>query len=153
VLAPSAAVFALVALVAALSAMGALGSPTVAPDIAGGFAAAGAVLLALAVVAGEGIAVLPAPWRPQAGDHPALQAIGASHQGIFDLDFERNAVHLSHEAAALIGLSGPAERMKHADWVARVHEDDRQIYEQALSEYRARSGQAFRIEFRVRSED
>ena len=90
VLAPSAAVFALVALAAALSSTGALGSPAVAPDIAGGFAAAGAVLLALAVVAGEGIAVLPMPWRAQGGDHPALQAIGASHQGIFDLDFERN---------------------------------------------------------------
>jgi diguanylate cyclase (GGDEF)-like protein/PAS domain S-box-containing protein len=153
VLAPSAAVFALVALAAALTATGALGSPAVAPDIAGGFAAAGAVLLALAVVAGEGIAVLPMPWRAQAGDHPALQAIGASHQGIFDLDFERNEVHLSREAAAMIDLSEAAGRMKHSSWIARVHEDDREIYERALTDYRERNGLAFRIEFRVRSDD
>jgi diguanylate cyclase (GGDEF)-like protein len=43
--------------------------------------------------------------------------------------------------------------MKHAAWIARVHEDDRQVYEQALSDYRGRNGLAFRIEFRVRGED
>ncbi len=152
VLAPSAAVFALVALAAAGSSMGILGNSAVAPDVAGGFAAAGAVLLALAVVAGEGIAVLPLPRRMQpGGDLPALQAIGASHQGIFDLDFVRNDIHLSREAADMIGLSEAAGRMKHAAWIARVHEEDRGVYEQALTDYRARNGLAFRIEFRVRS--
>ena len=151
VLAPSAAVFALVTLAAAASSVGILGNSAVAPDIAGGFAAAGAVLLALAVVAGEGIAVLPIPRRTPAGDHAALQAIGASHQGIFDLDFVRNQIHLSREAAAMIGLSEAAGRMKHMAWIARVHEDDRPVYEQALSDYRGRNGLAFRIEFRVRN--
>jgi len=153
VLAPSAAVFALVTLAAAASSVGVLGNSAVAPDIAGGFAAAGAVLLALAVVAGEGIAVLPIPRRVPSGDHPALQAIGASHQGIFDLDFVRNEIHLSREAAGMIGLKEGAGRMKHAAWIARVHEEDRPVYEQALWDYRGRSGLAFRIEFRVRNEE
>jgi diguanylate cyclase (GGDEF)-like protein/PAS domain S-box-containing protein len=154
VLAPSAAVFALVALAAALSAMGFLGDTSVAPDIAGGFAAAGAVLLALAVVAGEGIAVLPA-LRMSGPDaiHPtALKAIGAAHQGIFDLEFGSDEVLLSREAAALLGLSETKGTMPHRAWIARVHPDDRSVYEQAVTGYRAQAGLAFRIEFRVRNE-
>ena len=107
VIAPGAAVFALVALAAALSTFGLLGNATVAPDIAGGFAAAGAVLLALAVVAGEGIAILPGARKAALGEaHPALSAIGAAHQGIFDLEFDTDEVLLSREAAV-------------ADWTGR----------------------------------
>jgi len=151
VLAPSAAVFALVALAAMLSSMGFLGDTTVAPDIAGGFAAAGAVLLTLAVVAGEGISVVPAAMRAVLDDKH-LKAIGAAHQGIFDLEFETDEVLLSREAASLIGLSEAAGMMPHRAWIARVHSDDRATYEQAVNDYGAQSGLAFRIEFRVRSE-
>jgi diguanylate cyclase (GGDEF)-like protein/PAS domain S-box-containing protein len=150
VLAPSAAVFALVTLAAAMTSLGILGSTTAAPDIAGGFAAAGAVLLALAVAAGEGIAVLPVP---RAGAHAKeLQAIGASHQGIFDLEFDSDEVLLSSEAAPLLGLNERTGRMPHRAWVARIHPDDRAVYEQALGDYRAQAGLAFRIEFRARDE-
>jgi len=149
VLAPSAAVFALVTLAAAMTSLGLLGSTTAAPDIAGGFAAAGAVLLALAVAAGEGIAVLPVP---RAGHAKELQAIGASHQGIFDLEFDTDEVLLSSEAASLLGLNERTGRMPHKAWVARIHADDRAVYEQALSDYREQSGLAFRIEFRARDE-
>jgi diguanylate cyclase (GGDEF)-like protein/PAS domain S-box-containing protein len=153
VIAPAAAVFALVALAAAVSALGLLGETTIAPDIAGGFAAAGAVLLALAVVAGEGIAVLPGARRGPSGEaHPALKAIGAAHQGIFDLEFDSNEVLLSREAASLIGLNEAQGQMPHRSWIARIHEDDRAVYEKALSDYRSQAGLAFRIEFRVRSE-
>lgn len=157
VVAPAAAVFALVALAAAIASIGGLGNSTVQPDAAGGFAAAGAVLLALAVAAGEGIAVLPVPRRgpaPAGAEPPAiaLQAIGASHQGIFDLEFDTDEVVLSREAASLIGLSEAGGRMAHKAWIQRVHEDDRAVYEQALSDYRAQTGLAFRIEFRVRAE-
>ena len=55
VLAPSAAVFALVALGAAIAVLGGFQDNPIAGEIVGGFAAAGAVLLALAVAAGEGI--------------------------------------------------------------------------------------------------
>ena len=148
VLAPSAAVFALVTLAAAMTAMGMLGSTTVAPDVAGGFAAAGAVLLALAVAAGEGIAVLPVPRM----SGRELQAIGASHQGIFDLEFDTDEVLLSREAASLLGLNETTGRMPHKAWIQRIHEDDRAVYEQALGDYRGQAGLAFRIEFRARNE-
>ncbi len=169
VLTPSAGLFALVALAATFSALGVFGNTPLVPDVAGGFAAAGAVLLVLAVATGEGIAVLPftrpvhaaaLPPMPQqapppapppaAGPHPAVEAIGASHQGVFELDFAEEAVVLSREAAALIGLE--AGRMAHVLWVARVHPDDRDVYEQAISDFSAQSGVAFRIEFRVRTE-
>ncbi len=152
VLAPSAAVFALVALASTLSSIGVLGDTTVAPDIAGGFAAAGAVLLALAVVAGEGIAVFPG--LQMSGDDPAARkAIGAAHQGIFDLEFESDEVLLSREAASLIGLKATDATMPNRTWVERIHPDDRAVYERAVTDYREQAGLAFRIEFRVRSEN
>jgi diguanylate cyclase (GGDEF)-like protein len=148
VIAPSAAVFALVALAATVTTLGGLGSANMAPDVAGGFAAAGAVLLALAVAAGEGIAVLPMPR----GTLRELQAIGAAHQGIFDLEFASDEVVLSRESASLLGLNEAQGRMPHAAWIGRVHPDDRAVYEQALNDYRSETGLAFRIEFRVRDE-
>lgn len=175
VVAPSAAVFSLVALAAAVVALGGFVDNPAAPAIIGGFAAAGAVLLALAISAGEGIAILsgirpsqliasPPPVvvappaasapkeRPAPSNPAALMAIGASHQGVFDLDFARDVLKLSPEAAALIGISRGAQTMDHDAWIARVHADDRDVYQQALSDYRGQTGLAFRIEFRVRSE-
>ena len=166
---PSALIFALVTLASALGTLGSTGD-SLATSAAGAFAAAGAILLALAIAAGEGIAVLPfqsaaaAPQGPDEAfraDNPssrggftssALQAIGASHQGIFDLDFASDTVKLSREGAALIGLSEANSRFRHADWIARVHEEDREIYRRALTDYRDHPGLAFRIEFRSRSE-
>lgn len=177
VVSPSAAVFALVALVSALAAMGAFSDNPMAPAIAGGFAAAGAVLLALAVAAGEGVAIVPAvrPKSKPAGlaersasiartsevaTQPspsmslpaALQAIGASHQGVFELDFTKDVVRLSHEAAGLIGHNGNEMVLPHKVWIARIHDEDRETYNQALGDYRGHAGLAFRIEFRVKSE-
>ncbi|MBV9991017.1 MAG: GGDEF and EAL domain-containing protein [Alphaproteobacteria bacterium] len=152
VIAPSSAVFALVTLAAMVTSLGGLGNTTMAPDIAGGFAAAGAVLLALAVAAGEGIAMLPVPHRIAQIPTTALAAIGASHQGIFDLEFDTDEVVLSREAASLLGLSEAESRMPHKAWTARVHPDDREVYQHALGDYREQAGLAFRIEFRVRDE-
>ncbi|MEI9885193.1 MAG: GGDEF and EAL domain-containing protein [Rhizomicrobium sp.] len=167
VAAPSALVFALVAVASAFATMSNSGESW-ATSAAGGFAAAGALLLALAVAAGEGIAVLPfqslaiAPDLPPPADEPeprhspltaaALQAIAASHQGVFDLDFEHDIVRLSRDAAALIGLSEAGSRVRHNDWIARIHPDDREVYTQGIADYRGHPGLAFRVEFRVRSE-
>jgi len=165
---PSAVVFALVVVASAVATLGG-GGDSLATSAAGAFAAAGAMLLALAIAAGEGIAVLPfqsvaavpppLEERPAADATPrgginsaALQAIGASHQGIFDLDFGSDVVKLSREAAVLIGLSEANSRFGHADWIARVHAEDRDVYRRALGDYREHAGLAFRIEFRVRSE-
>lgn len=169
VIAPSAAVFALVTLAGAIAALGGFRGNPMAPAMIGGFVAAGAVLLALAVAAGEGIAILPGlrPAPPQPDPPPVViappprpepaqntvevQAIGASHQGVFDLDFRGGVVRLSADAAGLIGLSG-AQNQPHASWSARIHPEDRDTYNQALDDYRTHPGLAFRIEFRVRSE-
>ncbi len=165
VAAPSAIVFALVTFAAAISTLGLLGDNLIAGDAAGGFTALGAVLLSVAVAFGEGITVLelprvaplrlrpaaPAPVVP-AQSPPALEAIAAAHQGVFDLDFKSDTLSLSREAAGLIGLDGARGRMPHARWLERVHPEDRPVYAQALTDYREHPGLSFRIEFRARAE-
>ena len=166
VIAPSAAVFALVALAGAVAALGGFRDNPLAPAMIGGFDAVGAVLLALAVAAGEGIAILPglrpAPYNApppemavkQTPQNPAaLAAIAASHQGVFDLDIRGDTLRLSAEAANMIGLDAKPETMPHIAWIARVHAQDRDTYKQAMADYRAKPGQAFRMEIRVRSEN
>jgi diguanylate cyclase (GGDEF)-like protein/PAS domain S-box-containing protein len=167
---PSAVVFTLTPLMGAFTAFGVFGVSPLTPDIAGGFAAAGAVLLTLAMAAGEGVGVLsfvrqtraapprpvpasaPAPAPPPV-PHAALEAIGASHQGVFELDLAEESVVLSREASNLIGLGERAGRMRHAAWMARIHPDDRPVYAQAVKDFGAEAGLAFRIEFRARHED
>jgi diguanylate cyclase (GGDEF)-like protein/PAS domain S-box-containing protein len=163
VLLPSAGLFAMVPVAIGFTALGGFGGASLVPDLAGGFAAAGAILLALAVTAGEGIAVIPwrhtpapppprpAPPPPPAVPHAAIEAIGASRQGVFELDLSSGTAILSREAASLIGLE--PQRLQHDLWTARIHRDDRPVYEQAIKEFGARSGLAFRLEFRVRAED
>lgn len=174
---PAAGLFGIVSVASAFAALGGFGSTAIVPDFAGGFAAAGAIMLALAVTAGEGITVIPwrhvahpAPAAPapvrtpvppapavvatpvvSAASHAALEAIGASRQGVFELDLVREETILSPEAAVLLGM--PAGRMAHKNWSGRIHADDRPVYEQAIGEFRRQSGLAFRIEFRVLSEE
>lgn len=171
VIAPSAAAFALVAVAAAVTSLGGLGETLSAPATTGGFAAAGAVLLALAVIASEEIAVLPflhgshaarlleAQSAPNAALDPAapvanlaLAAIGAAHQGIFDLDFRAQLLTLSPDAALLAGLPRNTVTLSHTDWMARLHPEDRDIYRGALESFRDQPGQAFRLEFRARGQ-
>ena len=168
VMAPSAAIFALVAAVTGAISIGLLGARPEASGAVAGFTAAGAVLLALAVAAGEGIAILPIARdhagqrattgarppavRPLDDDADALAAIAASHQGMFDISFGTNAVILSREAAALLGVAG-SKVISRSDWIARVHPDDRQVYRDAIENYHNHVGLAFRIEFRVQQRD
>jgi diguanylate cyclase (GGDEF)-like protein len=169
VIAPSAAAFALVALAAAVTSLGGLGETLTAPATTGGFAAAGAVLLALAVIASEEIAVLPflhgshaaRLLEAQAGSdgvldrsapvaNLALAAIGAAHQGVFDLDFRAQLLTLSPDAALMAGLPRHKVTLSHSDWMARLNPDDREIYRGALETFRGQPGQAFRLEFRAK---
>jgi diguanylate cyclase (GGDEF)-like protein len=164
VAAPSAAVFALVAAAGAVVALGGFADSPAAPGVIGGFASAGAVLLALAIAAGEGIAILPArrlaPVREAVSPVPTLSegcsdvaslAIGASHQGVFDFDIENGRVSLSPEVAPLLGLKSGNGHLSSADWIGRIHPEDRDVYCSAMDDYRAHPGLAFRIEFRVAS--
>jgi diguanylate cyclase (GGDEF)-like protein/PAS domain S-box-containing protein len=173
VIAPSAAAFALVAVAAAVMALGGLGENLTGPAATGGFAAAGAILLALAVIASEEIAVLPflhgsyaarlleaqAPADETVAIDPnapfnslARAAIGASHQGVFDLDFRAGLLTLSAEAAQMVGLSMHEATLSHSDWVEHIHPEDRKVYTDALEDYRHRPGLAFRLEFRARGQ-
>ena len=173
VIAPSGVAFALVAIAAAVVAVGGFGETLTGPAATGGFAAAGAILLALAVIASEEIAVLPflhgsyaaklleaqAPTQPQSViDHMAplnslaQAAIGAAHQGVFDLDFRAGLLTLSPEAAQMVGLSVQETTLNVGDWTQHIHPDDREIYQRALDEYRNRPGLAFRLEFRARGQ-
>jgi diguanylate cyclase (GGDEF)-like protein len=169
VAAPSAAVFALVAIGAAAVSFGAFADNPLAPAVVGGFMAAGAVLLALAVAAGEGIAILPASRYGSEREEPPLssdassssssgpdatdlKAIGASHQGVFDLDFLAESVRLSREAATLTGFSAAPTTIPHGVWIERIHPDDRATYCEAIDDYKSHAGIAFRIEFRTLSE-
>lgn len=167
VVAPSAVVFALVAAAGAAAALGAFQQNPMAYGAITGFTAAGAVLLALAIAAGEGIAILPlargklapasvsdsgeAARISNAASAYVTQAIGAAHQGVFDLDFTANRLRLSREGAGMLGFAG-AKTMPHEDWVARIQADDRLVYVDALAEYRSHPGLAFRMEFRARHE-
>jgi diguanylate cyclase (GGDEF)-like protein/PAS domain S-box-containing protein len=163
VTAPGAAVFALVTTAAAISALGGFQANPAAPGIIGGFAATGAVLLALAVAAGGGIAILPDPrlattLRPDrrastpARDQTA-EAIAASYQGVFEVDLRRQTVRLSPDAAILLGFGNGAESLTAAAWLARLHPEDRDVYSDALERFRAQKGQAFRVEFRAATEN
>jgi len=173
VIAPSAAAFALVAVAAAVTALGGLGENLTGPAATGGFAAAGAILLALAVIASEEIAVLPflhgsyaarlleaqAPADERIAIDPnapfnslARAAIGAAHQGVFDLDFRAGLLSLSAEAAQMVGLSMHEATLSHSDWVDYIHPEDREVYSHALEDYRHRPGLAFRLEFRARGQ-
>jgi diguanylate cyclase (GGDEF)-like protein len=168
VIAPSAAAFALVALAAAITSLGGLGETLTAPATTGGFAAAGAILLALAVITSEEIAVLPflhgskaarlleAQTAPDAALDPsapfanlALAAIGAAHQGVFDLDFRAQILTLSSDAALMAGLPPRQTTLSHSDWMSRLHPEDVQTYREALDMFRDQPGQAFRLEFRA----
>ncbi len=168
VVAPSAAAFALVSMAGGVVAIGGWGEGLAGPAVTGGFAAAGAILLALAVIASEEIAVLPflhgsgvaklleaknPEGMPIDSSTPfanlALAAIGAAHQGVFDLDFRSQLLTLSPDAAQLLGRGLQETTLSHSDFLAMVHTEDRETYKAALEEYLARPGSAFRLEFRV----
>ncbi|HEY1614499.1 MAG TPA: bifunctional diguanylate cyclase/phosphodiesterase [Rhizomicrobium sp.] len=157
VAAPSGVIFALVAMVGAISALGGFQANPAAPGVIGGFAATAAVLLALAVAAGEGIAILPARRRTAPAATPpqdfassqAAQAIGASYQGMFDVDIDNASVLLSAEASALMGGELRAETLAYAAWLDRLYPDDRSVFDDAIREFGERKGLAFRVEFRA----
>jgi diguanylate cyclase (GGDEF)-like protein len=166
VAAPSAVVFALVAAAGAAIALGRLSDTPVAPGVIGGFAAAGAVLLALAISAGEGIAILPAR-RYAAGSHPVelaasrsnpaeqagtfSDAIRASQQGVFDYDIDNGRIGLATDLVAMIGMRPAKTNLAVEEWLARIHPDDCAVFSSAIEDFRAHPGLAFRVEFRLAS--
>jgi diguanylate cyclase (GGDEF)-like protein len=167
VIAPSAAAFALVAIAAAVTAISGAGESLTGPAATGGFAAAGAILLALAVIASEEIAVLPflhgshaarlleAQPESAAVDETtplanlALAAIGSAHQGVFAFDLRAELITLSPEATTMLGLSAHETTLSETDWLSYVHPDDRGVFRAAIAE--AKPGQNFRLDFRIQN--
>jgi len=170
VVAPSAAAFALVALASAVTAAGGMGESLTGPATTGGFAAAGAILLALAVIASEEIAVLPflhgshaarileaqarAVENNEGGMDAslpladlALAAVGAAREGVFALDPRAQLVTLSPQAAEMLGLCEHDTTLPLADWLARLHPDDRDAFRRLPEAWR---GKSFAVEFRAR---
>jgi diguanylate cyclase (GGDEF)-like protein/PAS domain S-box-containing protein len=167
-LAPAATIFALVTAAAMLNAFGFFGGNLVAPGAIGGFAAAGALLVALATsvpietpgepppakrrsdyVVENAPTVLADGTAEKVREHAALTA---SHQGVFDLDLHTGLVSLSAEAAELMGLPPGAVEISRETWTARIHPEDRETFSIAMESYRHHPGVAFRIEFRVRGQ-
>ena len=165
VILPSAAAFALVALAAALTSLTSLSGfseSLTGPAATGGFAAAGAVLLALAVIASEEIAVLPflhgsyaARLLEAQGEaeavaplaNLALAAIGSAHQGVFALDLRAQLLTLSPEATAMLGLGAHETTLSEEDWLEKVHPEDRGLFREAVAH--AKPGRKLRLEFRA----
>jgi len=165
VIAPSAAAFALVALAAAVTSLGGMGESLTGPAATGGFAAAGAILLSLAVIASEEIAVLPflhgsyaaKLLEAQSDDSDvdqttplanlALAAIGSAHQGVFAFDLNAQLITMSPEATAMLGLGAHETTLSEADWLAHVAPGDRGLFRGAVAH--ATPGRNFRLEFRV----
>jgi diguanylate cyclase (GGDEF)-like protein len=161
--APAAILFAVATMVGACAALGAPGISAVAPSLTGGFSSAAAILLTLAIAADSELASRSAAGRriaqpaalahensPQVQFAPtALDAMTASHQGIFELRVPNGAVRLSPEAAVLIGLDASPASFALEDWVTRIHPDDRGVFRAAIRDFGGQTGLAFRIEFRI----
>ena len=144
---PPAVVFSLVAAAGAAAALGAFANPAL-PGVIGGFTAAGAVLLVLAIASENAAAAVAQNDAESEDTESAWDAIAASHQGVFDLDLENERLNLSPEAALLAGLKENELSIAHKDWLACVHAEDRDVYLQAMEDFRAHPGTAFRVEFR-----
>ena len=160
-LAPAAAIFALVAVASAVHALGFLGAGPVMPRAIGGFAAAGALLLAVAaaVQADPFAASLPrqdlgritAGNGKEHGQGQEISALAAALQGVFDFDLRSKMLVLSEEAASMLGLSSSMGQIDADTWLSLIHADDRKIFRGALDTYRRNRDVPFRIEFRAQA--
>ncbi len=162
-LAPAATIFALVTAAGAFQALGLFEANLVAPAAIGGFAAAGALLLALACVA-ENIEHVAFPraaaqalggskgFKLETASARAREnsAVAAAHQAVFDLDLKTGALVVSPETAAIFGLPKDVGELSSELWLQRIHPEDRAVYKQAITAYRLDPGLAFRLEFRAR---
>jgi diguanylate cyclase (GGDEF)-like protein/PAS domain S-box-containing protein len=156
-LAPAAAIFTLVMAASAFHALGFFGASLIAPRAIGGFAAAGAMLLAVAAAvpvepfvghAAERIPAGGATANAKVGGHE-LSAVAASLQGVFDFDLKRRLLTLSAEAAAMLGLSPTDSARDFGAWMALLHPSDRKVFRGALESYSRNPEIPFRIEFRA----
>lgn len=79
--------------------------------------------------------------------------VAASHQGLWDWEIDGDNLYLSPSIDGLLGLpTGGMERTEQA-WCARIHEEDRDTYRNAMRSYLERGNVSFSMEFRLQHED
>lgn len=163
-LAPAATVFALVTAAAGLNAAGVFGVNLTASEALSGFAAAGALLVALASTVSAEHSVVRLRDLHHAHGHDDLQAtttdeaiereweaaaVAASQQGVFDLDLESGLLTLSGEAAHVLGFQAAPVELNADTWTRRVAGEDWDFFRETIVAYRSRLEVPFRMEFRV----
>ena len=101
-------------------------------------------------------AAVPAPAppetkdaRPQGEERFAL-AIASLNYGVYDWNLEANTVHYSPELRIILGLSA-AELATPANWMDRIHPDDRALYRRKLTEHFRGETPRFECEYRYRT--
>jgi len=163
-LAPAATVFALVTAAAGFNTLGLFGVNLTASAALSGFAAAGALLVALTSTIPAEHSIGRLRDLREAHRHDDLQAtttdeaierewesaaIAASQQGVFDLDLESGNLSLSAEAASLFGFPPSPIELKAEVWTGRVVAEDWGFLRETVIAYRSRTETPFRVEFRV----
>ncbi len=164
VAAPSAMVFALVAVASVAATLNNSGESW-ATSAAGGFAAAGVAAARFGRRGGRGDR---RPAVPVHRRHARPRAVAACRRAARRRPACRRSARRIRASstsisrprssgsrakpASLIGLSDHATPIAHADWIQHIHAEDREVYIQALDDYRSHPGLAFRVEFRLRSE-
>ncbi len=167
-LAPAATVFALVTAAAALNALGFFGVNLTASAALAGFAAAGALLVALASTMAVEHSVGRLRGLREVHEHDDKQAtttdeaiereweaaaVAASLQGVFDLDLGTGLLSLSSEAAVIFGLAAAPAELKTDVWTKRIAPEDWETLRQSMITWRNRPDTPFRVEFRILTGD
>lgn len=163
-LAPAAAIFALVTAAAGFNTLGLFGVNLTASAALSGFAAAGALLVALASTLPAEHSIGRLREMREAHRHDDLQAtttdeaiqrewesaaLAASQQGVFDLDLESGSLSLSSEAASVFGFPRAPIELKADVWTERVVSEDWEGLRETIIANRSRAKTPFQVEFRV----
>lgn len=123
--------------------------------------AAGEAALAVLAVLPAATAVLGsfmATWLRRARTEQALResegrlhlALAAANQGIFDIDLTTGEATVSEEYARMLGYDPATFRDSHAQWIERMHPDDRAGALAIFDDYMAGRIPEYRGEFRLR---
>lgn len=163
-LAPAATIFALVTAAAGFNTLGVFGVNLTASAALSGFAAAGALLVAVASTIPAEHSIGRLRDLRQAHRHDDLQAtttdeaiqrewesaaMAALQQGVFDLDLESGNLSLSSEAASVFGFPSAPIELKADIWTGTVVPEDWDLLRETIVAYRSRAKTPFRVEFRI----
>lgn len=105
------------------------------------------------------LGMLLAAWVRRARTAEALRlseerlrlALASSHQGSFDIDLLTGEATVSQEYARMLGYDPATFRDSHAQWIERMHPDDREGALAIFRDYMAGKLPEYRGEFRLRT--